>query len=160
MPLSNLTLTGSFFMNFKISSLDSFHFLGIPFEVSEESNFLEQIKTYCNKPECQDKSKVYRLYNYNEKNHAKNYAIGCKVEEKPEVAEEMIYKHVSNSRYLIFKAGPDPLEVVVKDTWSFINDYFSHQNKFKRSFTNDFEVYSNISEETENVMVKVYIAIQ
>jgi predicted transcriptional regulator YdeE len=102
-------------------------------------------------------STVYCIYTDYEKDHTKPYTtiLGCKVENLNNIPTEMVGKIFDKAEYEKFVAKGNILKGMVFDEWTKI-----WNSDLNRTFTADFEVYGEKSQNPENAEVDIFIAIK
>jgi len=100
---------------------------------------------------------IFCIYTDYEKDHTKPYTtiLGCKVENLDVVPENMIDKTIESAHYEEFIAKGNLSEGIVFNKWLEI-----WNSDLDRSFTADFEVYGEKTQNPENAEVAIYIALQ
>lgn len=97
------------------------------------------------------------IYTDYEKDHTKPYTtiLGCKVESLDVVPENMIGKTIESANYEELIAKGNLSEGIVFNKWLEI-----WNSDLDRSFTADFEVYGEKTQNPEKAEVDIYIALQ
>jgi len=100
---------------------------------------------------------LFCIYTDYEKDHTKPYTtiLGCKVENLDVVPENMIGKTIESAHYEELIAKGNLCEGIVFNKWLEI-----WNSDLDRSFTADFEVYGEKTQNPENAEVAIYIALQ
>lgn len=100
---------------------------------------------------------LFCIYTDYEKDHTKPYTtiLGCKVENLDVVPENMIGKTIDSANYEELIAKGNLSEGIVFNKWLEI-----WNSDLDRSFTADFEVYGEKTQNPENAEVAIYIALQ
>ncbi len=100
---------------------------------------------------------LFCIYTDYEKDHTKPYTtiLGCKVENLDVVPENMIGKTIESANYEELIAKGNLSKGIVFNKWLEI-----WNSDFDRSFTADFEVYGEKTQNPENAEVAIYIALQ
>ena len=100
---------------------------------------------------------LFCIYTDYEKDHTKPYTtiLGCKVESLDVVPENMIGKTIESANYKELIAKGNLSEGIVFNKWLEI-----WNSDLDRSFTADFEVYGEKTENPEKAEVAIYIALQ
>ncbi|QGK76286.1 GyrI-like domain-containing protein [Flavobacterium sp. SLB02] len=100
---------------------------------------------------------IFCIYTDYEKDHTKPYTtiLGCKVESLDVVPENMIGKTIESANYEELIAKGNLAEGLVYNKWLEI-----WNSDLDRSFTADFEVYGEKTQNPENAEVDIYIALQ
>ncbi|MFG4000654.1 GyrI-like domain-containing protein [Flavobacterium aquidurense] len=100
---------------------------------------------------------LFCIYTDYEKDHTKPYTtiLGCKVENLDVVPENMIGKTIESANYEELIAKGNLSEGIVFNKWLEI-----WNSDLDRSFTADFEVYGEKTQNPENAEVAIYIALQ
>lgn len=113
-------------------------------------NILEKIPSRVNK-------NVFCIYTDYEKDFTKPYTviIGCKVENLTSVPTGMIGKSFSSGKYKKFTTAKGPLSKVVISKWIEI-----WNTEMQRSYTADFELYTEKSQNPEDAEVDIFISIK
>jgi len=99
---------------------------------------------------------LYCIYTDYEKDHTKPYTtiLGCKVENLNNIPEEMVSKTFEEANYEKFVAKGNLMQGAVFSEWTKI-----WNSGIERAFTADFEVYDNKSNDPENAVVDIFIAV-
>jgi predicted transcriptional regulator YdeE len=97
------------------------------------------------------------IYTDYEKDHTKPYTtiLGCKVENLDFIPENMTGKTIETADYEPLLAKGNLSEGIVFNKWLEI-----WNSDLNRTFTSDFEVYGEKSQNPEHAEVDIYIAIQ
>lgn len=100
---------------------------------------------------------LFCIYTDYEKDHTKPYTtiLGCKVENLDVVPENMIGKTIESADYEELIAKGNLSEGIVYNKWLEI-----WNSDLDRSFTADFEVYGEKTQNPEKAEVAIYIALQ
>jgi len=100
---------------------------------------------------------LFCIYTDYEKDHTKPYTtiLGCKVESLDVVPENMIGKTIESANYKELIAKGNLYEGIVFNKWLEI-----WNSDLDRSFTADFEVYGEKTENPQKAEVAIYIALQ
>ena len=100
---------------------------------------------------------LFCIYTDYEKDHTKPYTtiLGCKVENLDVVPENMIGKTIESANYEELIAKGNLAEGIVFNKWLEI-----WNSDLDRSFTADFEVYGEKTQNLEKAEVAIYIALQ
>jgi len=100
---------------------------------------------------------LFCIYTDYEKDHTKPYTtiLGCKVENLDVVPENMIGKTIDSANYEELIAKGNLSEGIVFNKWLEI-----WNSDLDRSFTADFEVYGEKTQNLEKAEVAIYIALQ
>ena len=100
---------------------------------------------------------LFCIYTDYEKDHTKPYTtiLGCKVESLDVVPENMIGKTIESANYEELIAKGNLSEGIVYNKWLEI-----WNSDLDRSFTADFEVYGEKTQNPEKAEVAIYIALQ
>ncbi|MFQ6602887.1 GyrI-like domain-containing protein [Flavobacterium sp. C3NV] len=100
---------------------------------------------------------LFCIYTDYEKDHTKPYTtiLGCKVENLDVVPENMIGKTIESANYEELIAKGNLSEGIVYNKWLEI-----WNSDLDRSFTADFEVYGEKTQNPEKAEVAIYIALQ
>lgn len=100
---------------------------------------------------------LFCIYTDYEKDHTKPYTtiLGCKVESLDVVPENMIGKTIESANYKELIAKGNLSEGIVFNKWLEI-----WNSDLDRSFTADFEVYGEKTQNPEKAEVDIYIALQ
>ncbi|MCC9062391.1 GyrI-like domain-containing protein [Flavobacterium piscisymbiosum] len=100
---------------------------------------------------------LFCIYTDYEKDHTKPYTtiLGCKVENLDVVPENMIGKTIESANYEELIAKGNLSEGIVFNKWLEI-----WNSDLDRSFTTDFEVYGEKTQNPEKAEVAIYIALQ
>ena len=100
---------------------------------------------------------LFCIYTDYEKDHTKPYTtiLGCKVENLDVVPENMIGKTIESAHYEELIAKGNLSEGIVFNKWLEI-----WNSDLDRSFTADFEVYGEKTQNPEKAEVAIYIALQ
>lgn len=100
---------------------------------------------------------LYCIYTEYEKDHTKPYTtiLGCLVSSLDFVPEAMIGKTIEKATYEKFVAKGNLDEGIVFNEWMQI-----WNSDLDRSFTADFEIYGEKTQNPENAEVDIFIAIK
>lgn len=100
---------------------------------------------------------LFCIYTDYEKDRTKPYTtiLGCKVENLDVVPENMLGKTIESANYEELIAKGNLSEGIVFNKWLEI-----WNSDLDRSFTADFEVYGEKTQNPENAEVAIYIALQ
>jgi len=100
---------------------------------------------------------LFCIYTDYEKDHTKPYTtiLGCKVESLDVVPENMIGKTIELANYEELIAKGNLAQGIVFNKWLEI-----WNSDLDRSFTADFEVYGEKTQNPEKAEVAIYIALQ
>lgn len=100
---------------------------------------------------------LFCIYTDYEKDHTKPYTtiLGCKVESLDVIPENMIGKTIESANYKELIAKGNLSEGIVFNKWLEI-----WNSDLDRSFTADFEVYGEKTQNPEKAEVAIYIALQ
>ena len=100
---------------------------------------------------------LFCIYTDYEKDHTKPYTtiLGCKVESLDVVPENMIGKTIESANYKELIAKGNLSKGIVFNKWLEI-----WNSDLDRSFTADFEVYGEKTQNPEKAEVAIYIALQ
>jgi len=100
---------------------------------------------------------LFCIYTDYEKDHTKPYTtiLGCKVENLDVVPENMIGKTIESANYKELIAKGNLSKGIVFNKWLEI-----WNSDLDRSFTADFEVYGEKTQNPEKAEVAIYIALQ
>jgi predicted transcriptional regulator YdeE len=100
---------------------------------------------------------VYCIYTDYEKDFTKPYSvvIGCKVENLNSVPDGMIGKSFEGGNYEMFTTAKGKLSEVVIGKWMEI-----WNTDLQRSYTADFELYTEKSQNPEDAEVDIFIAVK
>lgn len=99
---------------------------------------------------------LYTNYESDE-NGTYTFAIGHKLSEDSTVPKGMKEFTVPNSNYVVFTTRKGPVQEVVVEAWQEIWEW-SKENE--RTFTADFEVYDERTQDPNNSQVDIYIAVK
>lgn len=101
-------------------------------------------------------SSIYCMYTDYEKDHTKPYTtiLGCRVENLSHIPEHTVGKTVEQATYTKFTAKGNLTEAVVFNEWVKI-----WNTDLPRTFTNDFEIYGEKAQHSENAEVEIFIAV-
>lgn len=147
--------------------IQKFNVIGIPVRTTNEngqsgkdipalwSQFMtEEIQSKIPNKVSEDLFCIYTDY---EKDHTKPYTtiLGCKVESLDVVPENMIGKTIESANYKELIAKGNLSEGIVFNKWLEI-----WNSDLDRSFTADFEVYGEKTQNPEKAEVAIYIALQ
>ncbi len=99
---------------------------------------------------------VYCIYTDYEKDFTKPYSVvlGCKVENLNSIPDGMIGKSFKGGNYKKFSTAKGKLSEVVIGKWMEI-----WNTDLQRSYTADFELYSEKSQNPEDAEVDIFIAV-
>lgn len=102
-------------------------------------------------------SDIYCIYTDYEKDHTKPYTtiLGCKVSSVDNIPDAMISKTIEASPYQKFSPKGNIMQGLVYNEWIRI-----WNSGLPRTFTSDYEVYSDKSTNPENAEVDIYIAVE
>ncbi|MBB5647285.1 GyrI-like domain-containing protein [Pedobacter cryoconitis] len=147
--------------------IDSFHVIGISIRTTNENGqsakdipklwekfmsegILDQI------PDKIDNS-LYCIYTDYEKDHTQPYTtiLGCKVENLNVVPNQMVSKTIEDTSYQKFVAKGNVMQGAVYNEWVKI-----WNSELERTFTADFEVYDERSQNPENAEVDIFVAVK
>lgn len=150
-----------------IQKIKSFTIIGISVRTTNENGKAGQdIPVLWNKfmtekiaekiPDKIDNS-VYCIYTDYEKDHTQPYTtiIGCKVENANEIPSEMIAKTFEEADYTKIVARGNIMQGLVYNEWVKI-----WNSDLNRTFTADFEVYDEKSQNLEDAEVAIFVAIK
>ncbi|MFD2147648.1 GyrI-like domain-containing protein [Mucilaginibacter antarcticus] len=100
---------------------------------------------------------IYCIYTDYEKDHTLPYTaiIGCKVADLSQIPEGMVGHAIGETSYQKFIAEGDLLEGAVYYEWTRIWSL-----NISRSYTSDFEVYTQRSQDPVNPTVDIFIALK
>lgn len=100
---------------------------------------------------------IFCIYTDYEKDHTRPYTtiLGCEVESLNFIPENMVGKTIETAGYVQFTAKGNLSEGIVFNKWLEI-----WNSDLNRSFTTDFEVYGEKTQDPENAAVDLFIAIQ
>lgn len=100
---------------------------------------------------------LFCIYTDYEKDHTKPYTtiVGCEVESLDFIPENMVGKSIEKTEYEQFTAKGNLNEGIVFNKWLEI-----WNSGLNRSFTTDFEVYDEKTQDPENAAVDLFIAIK
>ena len=100
---------------------------------------------------------LFCIYTDYEKDHTKPYTtiLGCKVDSLDFIPENMVGKTIASANYEELIAKGNLTEGIVFNKWLEI-----WNSDLDRSFTADFEVYGEKTQNPENAEVAIYIALQ
>lgn len=147
--------------------IQKFNVIGISVRTTNENGKSgKEIPTLWNKfmtEEIQNKipgkisNDIICIYTDYEKDHTKPYTtiLGYMVENLNVIPENMISKTIETADYEQFIAKGNLSEGAVFNKWLEI-----WNSDLNRSFTTDFEVYGEKSQNPENAEIAIYIAIQ
>ena len=153
-------------MRYKIISLPSFHFIGIPLRTSNaDPKSMQDIGVHWQRfytDKIMDKipgkvdNEVLALYTEYEGDFMKPYTLilGCKVSGVGNVPVGLVTKTIPEAKYAVFIAKgkmPDCIMECWKEIWS---------SDIERAYSNDFEVYGSKSQNPENTEVEIYISVK
>jgi len=99
---------------------------------------------------------VYGIYTDYELDYTKPYTtiLGCEVKNLDEIPEGMVGKKIDSGLYQKFEAKGNLMQGVVYQEWEKI-----WTMDLNRAYTADFEVYDEKSQNPEDAMVEIFIAI-
>lgn len=147
--------------------INSFHIIGISVRTTNENGQAGQdIPALWNRfmsegiaAKIADKSdhSIYCIYTDYEKDHTKPYTtiLGCKVENLDNMPPGMIGKTINETEYEKFTAKGSISQGIVFNEWTKI-----WNSDLPRTFTADFEVYGEKSQDPENAEVDIFIAVK
>lgn len=100
---------------------------------------------------------VYCIYTDYEKDHTKPYTamLGCKVEDLNNIPNGMTGKIIGNGEFARFVAKGNIMQGAVFQAWTKI-----WNTDLNRSYTADFEVYNEKSQDPQNAEVDIFIAVK
>lgn len=133
-------------------------------ETTPEGKIMNQWLSYFN--DYHDKvanklnGNVYGLYSDYESDHLGEYTLYIGAESDAQVPEGMVEKQVEEAKYLVFTTKPGPMPQVIIDGWFYIWNFFGNGCEYERTFTNDFELYDERSEDQQNAVLEYWIAIK
>lgn len=150
-------------MDYKTVTLDEFSIIGIATRTTNEKNkAMKDIKDLWDKfymdrvmynvPQRVDEN-VISLYTNYEKDHTKPYTVilGYKVSNIDSIPAGMVTTSVPKSKYAVFHVEGENLVKELLKIWKWV-----WQSDLEKTYTGDFEVYSNPNGHGANV----YIAIK
>lgn len=99
---------------------------------------------------------LYCIYTDYEQDHTRPYTtiLGCKVATLEDIPEGMVGKTIAMETYTKFVAKGNLAQGAVLDTWIKIWNSDLH-----RTYTADFEVYGQNTQNPENAKVDIFIAV-
>ena len=114
-------------------------------------NIGEQIKNKLSE------SKLLGVYTDYDDNHQGCYAViaGNEVSTTQNISKDLVGLEIPAVRYLVFSEEGD-MPSGIFSLWKKIWDYFSHEAKYRRAFTTDFELYNNDSPSR----IEIYVAVK
>jgi predicted transcriptional regulator YdeE len=100
---------------------------------------------------------LFCIYTEYEKDHTKPYTtiLGCKVENLDTIPNGMVGKNFEETTYKKHIAKGNILQGIVFEEWTKI-----WNSDLARTFTADFEVYSEKAQNLENVEVDIFVAVR
>lgn len=100
---------------------------------------------------------LYCVYTDYESDYTGDYTtlLGCRVSSLAEIPEDMQGLKIATGNYTYFEAKGKMEEGFVFQKWTEI-----WQADLERSYTADFEVYDQRSQDPENAFVPIYIALK
>lgn len=100
---------------------------------------------------------IYCIYTEYEKDHTKPYTtiLGCKVSDLQTIPDGMVGKTFDEANYTKIVAKGNILQGMVFNEWTKI-----WNSNLDRTFTADFEVYSEKAQNPANAEVDIFIAIK
>ena len=101
-------------------------------------------------------STIYSVYTDYELDYTKPYTtiLGCKVENLDEIPAGMVGKHIEGGEYQKFEAIGNLIHGAVYNEWEKIWGM-----DLNRAYTADFEVYDEKSQNPEDAIVDIFIAL-
>jgi predicted transcriptional regulator YdeE len=146
-------------------SLSEFYIIGISRRTNNQkaSEDLQQLwekfigENIMNKIPDKISSDIYAIYTDYASDHTGDYTtiLGCRVNSLEVIPDDMIGRTIPSDNYQLFTAkGMIPASVV--KTWEII---WSEPN-INRSYSFDFEVYSEKTQHPESPEVDIYIAVK
>lgn len=98
---------------------------------------------------------IYCIYTEYDKDHTKPYTtiLGCSVSSLDNIPNEMVGKTFDEAKYTKHVAKGNILQGMVFDEWTKI-----WNSDLDRTFTADFEVYGEKSQNPENAEVDIFVA--
>ncbi len=151
----------------EITTLDQFNIIGISLRTTNENNQAAKdipqlwqkfyTENIIEKIPNKIDSNVYCIYTDYEKDFTKPYTviIGCKVESLILIPEGMQGNTFSGGKYTKFTTAKGKLSEVVISKWIEIWNI-----DLQRSYTADFEIYSEKSLNPENAEVDIFVAVE
>lgn len=99
---------------------------------------------------------LYCIYTDYEQDHTRPYTtiLGCKVASLENIPEGMVGKTIESETYTKFVAKGNLAQGAVLDTWIKI-----WNSDLSRTYTADFEVYGQNSQNPENAEVAIFVAV-
>lgn len=100
---------------------------------------------------------IYSIYTNYEKDHTKPYdtILGCQVSTLNEIPKGMIGQEFEKGNYTKFISKGNLTQGVVYNTWTEI-----WNKDLSRTFTADFEVYGEKSQDPTNAEVEIFVAVK
>lgn len=100
---------------------------------------------------------VYSIYTDYELDYTKPYTtiLGCEVKDLSEIPEGMVGKKIETTQYQKFLAQGNLMQGIVYNEWEKIWNM-----DLNRAYTADFEVYDEKSQNPENAVVEIFIAMR
>ncbi|MBC6110225.1 GyrI-like domain-containing protein [Pedobacter fastidiosus] len=100
---------------------------------------------------------VYSIYTDYELDYTKPYTtiLGCEVKDLSEIPEGMVGNKIETTQYQKFLAQGNLMQGIVYNEWEKIWNM-----DLNRAYTADFEVYDEKSQNPENAVVEIFIAMK
>ena len=101
-------------------------------------------------------SSIYCMYTDYEKDHTRPYTtiLGCRVENLSSIPENMVGKTIERATYTKYLAKGNLADNIVFNEWTKI-----WNTELLRTFTADFEIYGNKTQNPEQAEVEIFIAV-
>lgn len=114
------------------------------------NNILDKVSNKLN-------NSIYAVYTDYKSDYTEEYTaiIGVSVAEIDQIPDGLIGREFPSESFQIFKAKGE-MPNAVANSWS---DIWKRDKELKRKYTYDFEVYDENSQNGENSVVDIYIAI-
>jgi predicted transcriptional regulator YdeE len=93
-----------------------------------------------------------------DKNGEYTLLVGAKVSTLDELPAGMVGKHVLAEKRIVFTSVPGPQNTIVFDLWNKIW-ILEDQHAISRSYTADYELYNNRSNNPQNAIMEIHIGI-
>ncbi len=100
---------------------------------------------------------IYSVYTEYEKDHTLPYTtiIGCKVANLTQIPDGMVGHTIAEAKYQKFVAVGNLMEGAVYNEWTKI-----WNTDLPRTYTSDFEIYNERSQDPVNAAVDIFIAVK
>jgi predicted transcriptional regulator YdeE len=88
------------------------------------------------------------------------YVLGAKVKNASKIPEGMVAKTVPAGKYAVFTSDRGPAYKVVPQAWKAINSLPKTETGGDRTYGADFELYDQRAQNSDDVVVDIYIGIR